>query len=579
MSKQVRFEDVKNSPVVTGVFQGKKYYTDFQAASKVYMVDGNRLTPAEKNLVMSLQGIVAKSMAQIFIEYWHTKVWREEMEQHYGMEFLLVDNCWELVDLFREHLHENGFVRYVQQQENKILSEREKTSINVACTIAGQENYLIVEDGLIPQAIEHGLTQKMDACLFDQKTIFWGDESQNFAGYKDRVNRQVVVSLLPTETNGRDLGIALGAYFWRYPQLEDFSECIAYLDDNGIILGWHDNEGDGCIIGTERSWTTVASDHANNYSLYAGLPSTTFCQKPRKQYARANHHVHYVTYLISDGDNIMWLETGFAQAPNYYGAKNRGAIPFGWSMNPVLLEIAPQMVENFYRRATENDEFYASFSGLGYTYPDRYAVREPEKRTQLLEEYYKRTAEYMKAVDEHVVAISEWRIDHEDDETRRELLSAYAKQDQIQGGFLYYIYQHYELPAPRAGAVYWCNGKPFVNLRESLGIWSYEVTRETKIEKLSSIAYRINHYKRDASVIEGYSAVNVHPWSFSYDDVVGLTEMLDDDVVVVSPSEFIDLIKKNVKQEQVLKLNDVYPTDYSNMKLYTDKDRTPMWIP
>lgn len=72
------------------------------------------------------------------------------------------------------------------------------------------------------------------------------------------------------------------------------------------------------------------------------------------------------------------------------------------------------------------------------------------------------------------------------------------------------------------------NEKPFVSFRESL--WDANV---------SDLAYRINNYKRDYTSIEGYTLINLHPWSMQYSDIYQLISLLDEDVVVVSPNNLI----------------------------------------
>jgi hypothetical protein len=93
-----------------------------------------------------------------------------------------------------------------------------------------------------------------------------------------------------------------------------------------------------------------------------------------------------------------------------------------------------------------------------------------------------------------------------------------------------------------AGSIRWSsNGKPFLSFRESL--WDTQPL---------DIAERVNGYERDFRSIEGYTLINLHPWSHSYQDVYEMVQAFDDHVVVVSPENFFDLIIEHVEKEDVI---------------------------
>ena len=118
------------------------------------------------------------------------------------------------------------------------------------------------------------------------------------------------------------------------------------------------------------------------------------------------------------------------------------------------------------------------------------------------------------------------------------VVEAYAKIPELKGA----IYCYGDRYAAGNGSVYWSNGKPFVSIRETL--WNANV---------ESMAERINGYSKDPTTIEGYTAINLHPWSMSYQDAVKLVSLLDENVVVVSADDFIRLITENVPHEDVVR--------------------------
>ena len=113
----------------------------------------------------------------------------------------------------------------------------------------------------------------------------------------------------------------------------------------------------------------------------------------------------------------------------------------------------------------------------------------------------------------------------------------YYSEMENASGFLYCTYQNCYVGDH--GLVRWSeNGKPFVACRATM----WNSTPE-------AVAEQINGYPADATTIEGYTYVNLHVWSMDYNDVKKMVELLNENVVVVDPETFIELIKKNVPHE------------------------------
>ena len=96
--------------------------------------------------------------------------------------------------------------------------------------------------------------------------------------------------------------------------------------------------------------------------------------------------------------------------------------------------------------------------------------------------------------------------------------------------------------AAEKGSVYWSeNGMPFVTCR--LSLWEPETG--------ASIAEKINNFPVNPRSIEGYTLVNLHPWSRDYSDAVEMYQNLDDDVEIVTAEQFFQLIRENVPHVNV----------------------------
>lgn len=81
-----------------------------------------------------------------------------------------------------------------------------------------------------------------------------------------------------------------------------------------------------------------------------------------------NEEKVYVTFSLSDGD-ALWMHSSFHR--NNWLSERRGEIPFGWEIQPMLTDLAPGMVDYYFKTATSNDAFVASGSGVGSQFPNR----------------------------------------------------------------------------------------------------------------------------------------------------------------------------------------------------------------
>jgi hypothetical protein len=83
--------------------------------------------------------------------------------------------------------------------------------------------------------------------------------------------------------------------------------------------------------------------------------------------------------------------------------------------------LMPDIAEYYYSTATSNDCFVTAVSGIGYTYPDSYALRyRKSDRTAIYDGFLDQTSEYMAKMDHTLI----WPMNV----TGREMISRYAEQ-------------------------------------------------------------------------------------------------------------------------------------------------------
>lgn len=530
------------------------YFHDLKTGDTVYEISA---TGKEQWTAVSLQGILAQKEGRIIVN--PPADWKEIMISDYNIKFIDID-LWDAVAKFKGEL--KGIVTYQEFDEGSsdLYPERASSS-NKASMISAMEQYLMVEEELLPKAEQAGLRKKADAVNDYDREI------DVFHKYKNKMNKKYIVQQRYDNPGVRDLGIALKAPFFAASDEGELREIFEWMDDCGVTLGWHNDEVSGVGLASQYGIMTLPSDHAANLSIYAGLPKETLRQKPYIARERESKKTHYVTFLLSDGDNLQ-LHVNSYRKGNFASPK-RGEIPFGWSTSPSLWSMAPNIQKWYYKNATPNDDFIAAVSGVGYTNPALMPKKSLQKYADITGDYLYQndiatTVLLMDTPEDMLTNPNETGINNLWDITK-----AFSRHPATKGGFLYYGYLYCPVNTP--GAVFWNNNKPFVSIRETL--WS----DGQKTEAMEKMAYRINHYTKDATKVEGYTAINVQYWQYSIEDVAKMVAMLDDDVVVVTPREFIDIMSRNVTDKTTkLELDDRYVYDWD--EVFGENYQSANWL-
>ena len=468
---------------------------------------------AELVLAQAIQGIYARTSARYY--QWSSgsyEIWLEDMVQNYGFTYEYVT----LEQMVKAYINDygNGYVLY----DRSTLVE----STNSACSIAGVTGFLPVDASIKNKAESYGLEIRIDASAMTERKCF--------DLYKDSFNTDGLVQQSPNNVNLRDWAIACGyfIFFREGTETKDLmfrGEVHEWVDEDAAMFGWVPNdEGQDVTVASQYGQFTIASDHSKNTTIFAcknAFGEADFKQNAKETDIKAEAGKHYVCIMMSDGDNVQMWYNGFTENSKYYGAERDNSFPMGWSVQPALLELGPNILNYIKRNAGEKDYFVCSVSGVGYVYPQVYPT---------LETYTKALSAYLRRADLSVVQILDaGPADH--------VIEAYAQIPELKGA----IYCYGDKYAAGHGSVYWANGKPFVSIRETL--WNANV---------EAMAERINNYSKDPTTIEGYTAINLHPWSMSYQDAVKLVSLLDENVVVVTADDFIRLITENVPHEDVV---------------------------
>jgi hypothetical protein len=419
---------------------------------------------------------------------------------------------------------------------------RDKPSISAATTLAGLLDGAAIDVELEAAALEKGYVQAIDVRGKDSRWVY--------ETYWDQLNHHAMVVHTPADRDHpsasclRDWGPALKALDWWYNDEEYSRKVYSSVNSCSPVYGWQDpttrDEGLTIKLHSEEGLFQIPSDWMVNLSVHASMGSALkdrkFIQKAPRRKPVTEKGVHYVTFILSDMDNIL-TEIGthsFYSQTKFYRNPHRGQFPMGWGMAPSLAELSPAGIEMWYNDATPNDVFVA-YCGLGYFYPSVFPS---------MQAHAQRLAEFMERADLRTILLIDRLLPEKNlTDAYGETARWFASLQQVRGMF----YLEYVRYAPYNGKIFWFENKPMITARfDFRSEHFYSAVRTTA----SSLARSINELPKDPAGPDGYTFVTVHAWSKGLDDIYDTIQMLDADVRVVNAEEFIELVSENLGPEK-----------------------------
>jgi hypothetical protein len=311
-------------------------------------------------------------------------------------------------------------------------------TINVATTMAGPHNALVVAPSAVPLLQDHfGLS-----VLVDLRTYAWKNRAQAYRWAWQHLRptacTHIIAGLDPGSFCGlRSFLVATNSFvYWldSRPHPIDFcwwlltergllKRLCQSLDEHSVHLGWFIHEPSGVALTSQSSIVVIASDYFTNLEVWTAfhppVPSSPTIDasqtEPHKtpdlltvhfpqstqaaQEPSNNVTVHqsndtssrqkiYLSFTMSDGDNLQFCQHRLL---HLWQDPVRGSIPIGWTLTPVLLQAAPALAHYYLSTASRNDELIAGPSGVGYLFPSNWP-------TQHLENLLQRTGVLMQSM-------------------------------------------------------------------------------------------------------------------------------------------------------------------------------------
>lgn len=510
---------------VSGASSLHSYYVkNPKRPTHLYAIYENGLTPVEKTMIATLQGVISNSSSsQIYIlskSHPDYNVWLDDLKQNYGVTYDIVKDPWYLLDKFKSYV--KGYVLYSS-------SSSKDPSINNACSLAALKNCIAIDESIENKLKEHGIKQLKGDCRNTDK--YWAYNNL----WNSKLKHSIVIELSPNKSIAlRDYAIMSKCLIFyedtpREFQLRD--KVFGSMEKDSICLGWGPDEYENVKEASKHGVSIVPADWSYNLTVLSAFPCKPLTQKNSSSSSVVKGNNHFVTFIMSDGDNQQWTLGNNYSSEKWYGSPSRGKFNMGFTISPSLYELAPTVYKLYYKSASQrdyNDNFIVSPSGVGYMYPSKF-------KEDALELNIKKLNKYMENVDQKYVSILDnWSFEN------TALWNKYTIYPNIQGIF----YLNYNRQDDYKGKVLWSNGKPIVSCRDLL--WA-------KLEDNNSLVEKINSYVdkgyTDITDPNAYTFVYVHAWSKTMEDIEKVINQLNKNskIKVVTPDTFMELIKTNIK--------------------------------
>lgn len=478
-------------------------------AGELWVVDANGLKGPENALLASIQGVLNRTSAVVWVKGPGMNARILEDLRDEGWVLREVRGPWSVL---REH--RAAFA-------GLIIGQVGTESLNRATTLAGLTNALVADPSLVERLMAEGWPVLADARSRSTSDV-WSET-------RARVARGVMIHQDPSKTlHLRDLAMSLGAWTVHEEPAAERTHQVQALGPNTRVYGWGRDELEFVREVSQGGGAVIPADWSLNLSALRHLPAKwPVRSRPVKPRVRSSGE-RVVAFVVSDGDNLQWVGGRFVDDAGFWASPHRGRFPVTWEMPPEAWVMAPRILGKILGMASPNDDFIAGPSGHGYLFPSHL----PDRAMAAAE-----TARAVARVDWPLVT----------------LLNAGGGQDSAKDwlerpeirGVLYKDYAPYNRGR---GAVHWHRGKPGVSYRHLL--WEQKdrsgVLRPDWLP--AGVARAVERQSSGADAgSEAYALVNVHAWSFRDSGgpmgaIRRTIDALPPRVRVVTATEFFELL-------------------------------------
>ena len=508
------------------------YDYDFEIkpiAEEIVVVNG--LSKDERSAIQCLQGLVSRTEASMFMKFWGPEDELEDLKAA-GYTLLYADEngkAWDLTSLierYRSHITDNGYV---------LFSDAETPAqINLAFNYATVNGWLAVPVSAEEKAIAAGLEKKLD---LSTTVLDFTHELDFYDEYKDFFRKDCLVHLYAMASGLRDFAVQQNIFI-TYVEDEDYvarayrDKLFGDLEPASMILGWCQYEVKFTECVSRFGHYVIPSDHSFNMSiLNSHRVETGKLGAENVTAPTLDPDKHYVAIVYSDGDNAQWISNGYKEFHTWQSYDID--TPITWTFAPQMYKFSSSSVKKALENKAPEDSFITGPSGAGYARISKMSAREVQSYADL-------TAATMLETGLTTMTLLDKLEKEPDFISFANKLSYFARYDHIRGGIVQVDPDRY---AGGAGRVFFANGKPFVTVGFSLWVPGDATMSQEWLDAQAAI---VNSYPADIGSINGYTVINVHPWSVSTENLAYFVSQLDDDVEVLSADELLAAITENI---------------------------------
>ena len=509
-------------------------FDEYSLADEITVVKQSSFSNAEMHTVIALQGLVSRTSPAIFIDYGNdaNKFALSELEKA-GYELAYNDengNPWNfesIIERFKSYITDSGYILYATPDNHGQLN----TAINLA-TING---WLPISADLEEVAVSLGLEKRAD---ISKDNIDLAYLKAFYNEYKNCFRNDTLVHLYYYAKGMRDFAIQQNI-FVIYIEDADYEgrlfrdKIMRELEPASFIFGWCQYEIKFTESASRFGHCVIPSDHSYNLSLLASFDSNDEkIGSVNDDEVELDPSKHYVAIVYSDGDNAQWIQNGFSEYHKWQSYNSD--VPVTWTYAPIISEISDVDVMRTLG-ALKKGAFITGPSGGGYA---RIINMNPAE----LEAFSDLTAAMMQESGMTVMTLLDEIKDGTFEVVMPSKLRYFARYENIHGGILQLDPNNY---AGGGGKVYFVNDKPFVTVGHSLWYPSGNADDVTN-EWLAEQAAIINAKPADITSINGYTVINVHPWTVGPDDLAYFVSQLGDNVEVITANQMINALSENI---------------------------------
>lgn len=500
-------------------------------ADELYVVETSQARGDEHRVMQCLQGLANREKIQIlFSNGWTAQKHLEYIEKS-GVKVIRTDEngkLWNLplmIEKFRDCIADSGYVLY----RNTELAE----GLNTACNYATVKGWLPVPVELKDFAENCGLKLMKDISEeeYDYKFL-----EKFFNEYKDEFSDKGIVHIKTAAVGLRDFAIQQGMYICYTDSSNKgnrfIKKVLNTIGENGIVMGWCEQEKRFVEFISKLGYSICASDHTYNLSVLNSF-DCDFPKLEEQEKITPDPGKHYISLIISDGDNVQWMSNGVNEFYRYL--KLERDYPVTWGFPCICQDICSAVTNVMYSDTDDKTSFIAGPSGIGYCLPSAFEEKS-------MDEYTTQTAAAMLRSGMRIVTILDDKPSAIKTAAFTRKFDYYSRFDNIDGGIIFMDPRMY---GAGEGRIWFSNGKPFLTVRKTL--WSTEGYDGITEEWMKEQAAEINSYVADNDSIDGYSAICVHAWSLNPENMNEFVKLLDDHIEIVSTAQLLQMITDNVK--------------------------------